>query len=391
MKAIIARLRPTSKKDGQVQIVLCYGSARYGTTLYTRPEWWNKEERVIRRSDPAWAKKNMRLSVMLQLLEQEIVEPVSDHRFYEICDNLFGKKEPERKFFLAYLDEFMALKTKPGTIKIYSNTRKKLEAFDKTCVFESMNKGWLIRFEKYLSAESYSVNYISIILRAVRAVFNYCIDCEYTELYPFRRFQIKEEPTKKRALTIEQLRMLRDYEVQEHQEKYRDCFMLMFYLIGINIVDLFSLQESSIDAQGYITYKRMKTSKTYRIKLEPEATAIINKYKGKKHLLCWADEWRSENFKDHMNDGLKKIGPYVRRGLGGKKIYSPILPSDISGYWARHTWATVAAHLDISIDTISHALGHSDQAHHVTEIYIKYDTAKINAANRKVIDYLNND
>ena len=61
----------------------------------------------------------------------------------------------------------------------------------------------------------------------------------------------------------------------------------------------------------------------------------------------------------------------------------------ISAYWARHSWATIAAELEISIETISHGLGHmigGDQ----TLVYVAYRQSKVDDANRRVIDYILN-
>ena len=55
-------------------------------------------------------------------------------------------------------------------------------------------------------------------------------------------------------------------------------------------------------------------------------------------------------------------------------------------YWTRHSWATIAAELEIPIETISAAMGHSSKT--VTDIYIKFDQAKIDRANRQVMDYV---
>jgi hypothetical protein len=57
------------------------------------------------------------------------------------------------------------------------------------------------------------INSRSINLRNIRAVFNYCIDENVTTNYPFRKFTIKKEETPKRAITVEQLRQLRDYQI----------------------------------------------------------------------------------------------------------------------------------------------------------------------------------
>ena len=95
-----------------------------------------------------------------------------------------------------------------------------------------------------------------------------------------------------------------------------------------------------------------------------------------------------KNYKDflhRMNIGLQKIGDVERKGLGGKKHVTPKFPG-ISSYWSRHTWATIAASLDIPKETIAAALGHSSNS--VTDIYIKFDRKKVEEANRKVIDHL---
>lgn len=52
-----------------------------------------------------------------------------------------------------------------------------------------------------------------------------------------------------------------------------------------------------------------------------------------------------------------------------------------------HTWATLAAYLEIPKETIAAALGHGKKD--VTDIYISFDQNKIDEANRRVIDYLN--
>ena len=155
---------------------------------------------------------------------------------------LFGAKEAA-KVFVDYLDEFVAKKAKQGTRSVYGTTRNKIVAFDKDCTFETMDKRWLEQFERWMAGSGMKVNAYAIHLRNIRAVFNYAIDEEYTMLYPFRKFKIKAEETRKRSLTLEQLRELRDYPCEEHQVRYRDMFMLMFYLIGINAADLFQAKK----------------------------------------------------------------------------------------------------------------------------------------------------
>ena len=300
---------------------------------------------------------------------------------------LFGAKEAA-KVFVDYLDEFVAKKAKQGTRSVYGTTRNKIVAFDKDCTFETMDKRWLEQFERWMAGSGMKVNAYAIHLRNIRAVFNYAIDEEYTMLYPFRKFKIKAEETRKRSLTLEQLRELRDYPCEEHQVRYRDMFMLMFYLIGINAADLFQAKKKDV-INGRLEYKRAKTGRLYSVKIEPEAQAIIDKYAGKgDYLLNMMDSYANyKDFLHRMGIGLKQIGEMERVGRGGRKVREPAFPG-ISSYWSRHTWATLAASLDVPKETISEALGHSFGLS-VTSIYIRFDQRKVDEANRRVIDLVN--
>lgn len=144
--------------------------------------------------------------------------------------------------------------------------------------------------------------------------------------------------------------------------------MLIFYLIGINTKDLFSLTSKNA-VNGRIEYRRAKTGRWYSIKLEPEAMVLIERYKGKNYLLSVLDEYGNyKDFQHRMNDNLSEIGPTVRKGLGGKKYREPLFP-ELTTYWARHSWATIAHKIGISKDVISMALGHSFGCK-TTDIYI---------------------
>ena len=60
---------------------------------------------------------------------------------------------------------------------------------------------------------------------------------------------------------------------------------------------------------------------------------------------------------------------------------------DISTYYARHSWATIAYNeAKIPKDDIAAALGHGGKT--VTDIYINEDLAKIDEANRKVLNVI---
>lgn len=366
------------------------GNFLISTEFYATEKEWDGVQFSTKANN--YRAKNMQLRNILNKIENIIfnlengsrLNSLQNAKLKEIIeDGLSGKMD--NLLFIDYLDKFMELKTNDGTKSVYASTRKKVEQFDKSANFSTITAEWLTKFENWMKKDGLKTNYIGIQLRNIRSVFNYAIDNEYTNIYPFRKFKIKNEKTAKRSLKPNELVLLRDFQCEPHQVKYRDMFMLIFYLIGINPVDLVHLKEIK---NNEIEYIRAKTSKKYTIKIEPEAMTIIKKYKGNSQLLDILDSWSNyKDFTHRMNINLKEIGEVKRVGRGGKKIRTPLFP-DITIYHARHTWATIAAKLEIPKETISAALGHNIGSE-VTDIYIDFDHKKIDDANRMVIDYVN--
>ena len=379
--------------NGMYSIVLILKNKnviRVSTPYKSVPENW--QDGQYNKKEINYQRKNNHLKDIIQKAERLIIEVsennrvVSDAYLRDKLKEIVKGKIPIDKVFVDYIDEFAKTKLNARTVDIYIQTKNKIQKFDSDCKFEDIDRAWLTKFERWMIDSGMKTNACSVHMRNIRAVFNYCIDEEYTTLYPFRKFKIKKEETRKRSLTVEQLRTLRDYPCEEYQIRYRDIFMLMFYMIGINAIDLFHAKDSDV-VDGRLEYKRSKTGKLYSVLIQPEAQAIIDKYKGKNYLLNVLDEYKNyKDFLHRMGDALKDIGPMERKGLGGKKIRQPLFP-DISSYWARHTWATIAASLDISKEVISAGLGH-EIGSSITSIYIDFNMKKVDDANRAVIDYV---
>ena len=349
---------------------------------------------MIQKKDPDYKPKNALLSIkinkiqtlLIKLENDDQLSKITNSELKRIINDIVSPSYKRERTFIECLEEFASNKSK-GTQTIYNTTKNKILKFDKSCTFEKIDRKWLQRFEKSMVDSGMKVNAYAIHLRNIRAVFNWAIDEEYTSNYPFRKFKIQSEVTRKRSLTVEQLRILRDYPCEDYQVRYRDMFMLMFYLIGINAADLFLAKPDQV-VNGRLEYKRAKTGRLYSVLIQPEAQEIINKYRGKKYLINIMDEYKDyRNFLHRMGIALKEIGELKRVGRGGKKVREPLFP-DISSYWSRHTWATIAAELDTTKEVIAHALGHSWADSTTTDIYICFDEMKVDEANRRVIDYI---
>ena len=282
-------------------------------------------------------------------------------------------EEDRRTSFWTIAERCIA--TKDGRTKeVYRHTLAKLRAFagDAPLYIEDIDRVWLHGFDASIGGK---VNSRAIHLRNLRAICNFALDEELTTHYPFRKFKIRTEETRKKALTLEQVRA---FMAVPGPNEYRDVFILMLYLRGINVSDLAELTEEDV-VGGRIEYRRNKTGQLYSIKVEPEAQEILDRWKGERHLLRCFDRYKEpHDYNRRMREALKKM----------KRPDGTLIEKDCSSNWARHTWATMCAELDVPDPTISLGMGHRIAGHRTTAIYIKRDQRKVDEANRKVIDYI---
>ena len=350
---------------------------------------------IFPKSDKSAKAKTARLANLYADVENYVlshpndtVEELKDH----LQEVIKGAKKSDTSSFVCYIRKIAETKGRYNTQRNYERVARAIEIYDKDCTFESVDKKWIVSYIDHERGKGRKDNGIQTDIQILKFVFNRAIEDELTDKFPFRGVSVKKEQTKKRCLSLEQLRAIRDFKLTGKKAMYRDCFMLSFYLIGINISDLLFLPKTSLK-NGRIIYKRNKTGKLYDIKVEPEAMEIIARHKSRKkdRLLSFLEEGDAtitNTFANNLTRHLRTIGEKERHSY-----YVTVHPIEegITSYWSRHTWATMASELDIPMEVIGRSLGHSLWDNAVTSTYIKYDTKKIDEANRKVIDYLNAD
>jgi integrase len=393
----------TARKDGTsaLRVKLYRSRLDYvfvGLKMYYLPEQWDARRQLVTNLATAQI-ENARLNayrviigrLLLEVDESDDVVPMTEIR--QRIQTALGQKQQRPTDFYSYFEQCALKIAARKTRESFLMTLKKMQQYERVGKpFSQVSAGWLRGFDEYCRDAGLSVNSIAIFMRNIRTIYNRAIDDGVAQLndYPFRRFKIKQERTRKRALSVEQLRQLRDFPCTESQRQYRDIFMLIFYLGGINIGDLFRLTEIE---GGYIYYSRSKTHRPYQIRVEPEALEIIERYRGKTHLLSAADRYANhEDFTRRINRALQTIGSPEAEKPASKPGPAPIdkkrgaFPG-LTTYWARHTVASLMSEIDIPKDTIAKVLGHADNS--VTDIYIRFDQKKIDEAMRRMIDFVN--
>lgn len=356
------------------------GAAVYiPTNILLRADQWDaRASKVIKH--PSRTAFNSFL-MRRQLDIEEALLSLQNKSLPEIRAALMAKfyepEKPAAALFIPFFENVITEGRSSSTQRMMRSTLNVLKEWQPsigTVTFEDINKQWLDSFVTWcVSTRGSRPNTIATHLRLIRIVINRALDDELTTNYPFRRYRVKTEQTAKRSLEPDELRHL----WAQHPSKPRiayalDIWRLVFLLMGINIVDLSNLRPSDYRG-GRICYRRAKTGKFYDIKVEPEAAALIEQYRSTsgKWLLNLFDKYKSKQVV------IARVNDYIRRIPGFEKITT---------YWARHSWATMAAELDIPKETIAAGLGHGGAT--VTDIYIKFDRAKVDAANRRVIDFV---
>lgn len=314
-------------------------------------------------------------NILIDLERDNILHTLNDKELKEILQSGGVKKKQNNTSFFDTFDEYTESRRAERTQSLYRDTFNKIKSFDKSARFDTIDIKWLNKFNIWMEKEGLATNTRAIHLRNLRAVFNHALDYELITNYPFRKFKIEREETRYRNLDSNQLREVVAYEGK--WEAFRDCFMLSFYLCGINLIDLLNAKKIDI-VRDRLEYKRRKTNGLYSIKIELEAWEIINKYKDDEYLVSFIHMYKDySGFKRGINYALKKLTD--RNGN--------VIDERLSTYYARHSWATIASMLDIPKETISAGLGH-EIGSATTGIYIDFDQKKVDKANRMIIDYV---
>ena len=164
----------------------------------------------------------------------------------------------------------------------------------------------------------------------------------------------------------------------------RDLFLLSFYMRGMAFVDMAYLKHDNIK-NGVIRYIRHKTDIMLEIKIEQCISDIINRYASKSKLgyllpiITRTDAEKAytqyKNKRSYYNKLLKKISQLI-----GPDIL-------LTSYVSRHSWATIARNMNISLAVISAGMGHSSET--MTRIYLtSLEASTIDQANSAILNHI---
>lgn len=281
---------------------------------------------------------------------------------------------------LALLERYMdGLKARIGidcartTLSAYVYTHRSLGKFikkkfrTKDIAFGQLNEQFIREYQDYVLEElGYSMetvrHYLAILKKMCKIAFKEGI----SERFHFAHYKLpKQKETTPKALSRESFEKIRDLDIPQNRPSTRftrDLFLFACYtgtayadVVRITGENLFTDEEGSL----WLKYARKKTDYRARVKLLPEAIALIEKYK---------DENRDTLFPMQSAD-------MVKANMKGLRVMAGI-KEPATYHSGRHSFASlITLEEGVPIETISRMLGHGNIK--TTQIYARVTPKKL--------------
>ena len=260
-----------------------------------------------------------------------------------------------------------------SSMSTYIYTRRYLGEFIKKrfkvedLAFGQLNEHMAYEFQEYVLkdkglAVDTARHYLAILKKICRLAFKE----GHSEKRYFVNFKLPKENRKApRALSREDFEKIRDLEIPASRVTHniaRDLFLFACYT-GVPYADAVSITDDNIytDDNGalWLKYLRKKNEHLGRVKLLPEAIALIEKYRSNE---------RKELFPMIHH-------PNLRRHMKGLRDLSGI-KTDLVYHMGRHTFGSlITLEAGVPIETISKMLGHTNLT--TTQLYAKVTPKKL--------------
>ena len=341
-------------------------------------------DRIINNSIKKELRSSKEKLMMFQSKVQKTIDSIEDFSFIEFENRLVKKKSgTDEKNLFNYFDNVIDELNSEGRIgsaNAYKGALNSLKSHKPNLTFHKINVAFLKDYETKMKSKGRSISTIGIYLRQLRAIINKAIeegnlDAKY---YPFgkNRYLIKAPRNIKKALTIDQIKSIIDYEVKEGSTQHfvRDIWLFSYLCNGMNIKDIINLKFKNIQKDS-IQYDRSKTSLTIQnpkpivIALLPQSKGIIDRWGVKSEsendyvfpvLKKGLSNLQKQKYKDQFIKTINKYMKLIGQDIGYDK--------PLTTYAARHSFATVLKRSGTPMEFISESLGHKSLQ--TTEAYL---------------------
>lgn len=382
-------------KDGKhkIRVAVCHKeeTSYIITRFIIDSEAQFKNGQVVKRPDAAVMNKKLR-----NLLNeyQEKLDAIKHPNLYD-CRQLReilvnGMREEESATFQAVSLEYVKELEEAGSIgysKMIERNNRYFSEFVKGNILLADITPELIegysRFLRIKKGIGDTTN--NMLMRQTKTIINKGIKRRIVkyEVHPFINFKIPSSPAREIDISLDSFNKIRM--AQPTEKKFRvahDLFCLSFYLGGINLVDLLSIDFRNIEVLEYVRKKTRTTTQgknTISFTIPDAAKEIIKKWMNRNTgKLDFGYKFSYPNFSRYLTRSLASLAK--RLGITEKVVY----------YSARKSFAQYASEIGIPDGIIDYCLGHSDKSKGIIRYYTKVRQKQADMAITRVIDYVNN-
>lgn len=386
LRIVILKAKQRTDGTNKIRIAVSHNS----TTRYIPTRFSVEGEKNLRNgvvvNMPNASYINQQLRIELNKI-YTIFDTIDDRDAYTCSQLIKVIKQKMTKGTIRTVEEidFEMIKIKEhswteGTLRLHRDgIRRFIEYAGKNFILSMLDSAMVYGFKKHLKESGLSETTISIRIGALRRLVYFATTHGYAkyDIPPFYDYKEKIPVARDLALTLDQLREVRDFEpVGKWEQCAKDIFMLSFYLCGMNVTDILDQDLS----KSYVKFIRAKTksrrnpNEQTEFTIQPEARAIIDKYICEDGKLRFYGRETKKSIQHITDDYLQNI----RQELGiDKMVY----------YSARKTFAQLANELMIKDTVIEYCLGDApSNPRRALNFYIKINKRIADIAIRKVFD-----
>ena len=356
--------------------------AQFSSKLSCTPELWNPRESRLNGKSKEAVEINAKIDKLLLAINSafnSLLERKIDFDATAVKEAFQGSVETQMTLLkrldihIEDMQSRIGIDVAKSSMSTYIYTRRYLGEFIKKrfkvedLAFGQLNEHMAYEFQEYVLkdkglAVDTARHYLAILKKICRLAFKE----GHSEKRYFVNFKLPKESRKvPRALSREDFEKIRDLEIPASRVTHniaRDLFLFACYT-GVPYADAVSITDDNIctDDNGalWLKYLRKKNEHLGRVKLLPEAIALIEKYRSNE---------RKELFPMIHH-------PNLRRHMKGLRDLAGI-KTDLVYHMGRHTFGSlITLEAGVPIETISKMLGHTNLT--TTQLYAKVTPKKL--------------